>query len=229
MSDPNESLILEHREYVRALARQISKMLPPQVDFNELVALGELGLVEAARQFDAQRGASFTTFAYYRIRGSIFDGLRKMTWLPPAIRRKVREEAGVNDVVQETTSPGQPALPEDPEALATRFAEAVSRLGAVFLLARGEDDAPEDPADPTPEPGSQIEVKDLSARLRSALRELPEDQSDLLRMLYFEGRSMAEVGAKLGKNKSTVCRRHADAIESLRQSLGMDRAGERRR
>lgn len=215
-----DRLILEQQPYVRALARNIAKHLPPNADFEELVAYGQLGLVEAAKQFDASRGASFTTFAHYRIRGAIFDGLRKMTWLPPAARRQVHEQGNANDVLE--TGAAAANAGDDPEFLARQLSAAVDRLGAVYLLSSlREGQSPrEDPADERAIPGEDSERSESRRRLRSAVEALPAEQAQLIRMLYLEGKSMSEVGAALQKNKSTVSRRHAEAVERLRELLG---------
>ena len=65
---------------MRSLASRIHHKLPPYVDLEDLVAYGQMGLAEAARDFDPARGTQFSTFAYYRIRGAIYDGLAKMSW-----------------------------------------------------------------------------------------------------------------------------------------------------
>lgn len=215
-----DRLILEQQPYVRALARNIAKSLPAHADYEELVAYGQLGLVEAAKQFDPSRGVSFTTFAHYRIRGAIFDGLRKMTWLPPAARRQVSEQGNANDVLESTAAAVNAS--DDPEFLAKQFNQAVDRLGAVYLLSslRDTQTPREDPADPRPAPAHTSEYAESSSRLRLAIDALPAEHAQLIRMLYLEGKSMSEVGAALRKNKSTVSRRHAEAVERLRDLLG---------
>lgn len=216
----NDQLILEQQPYVRALARNIAKSLPSHVDYDELVAFGQLGLVEAAKQFDVARGVSFTTFAHYRIRGAIFDGLRKMTWLPPAARRHVQEQSATNDLLEANAA--KPAASDDPEYLARQFSDAVERLGAVYLISNVRDGerAGDDPPDRRATPQGSMELKELRGRLNRAVESLPEDEAALIRMLYIEGKSMSEVGESLGKNKSTVSRRHADAIDRLRALIG---------
>lgn len=220
----SDRLIIEQQPYLKALARNIAKTLPYHVEYDELVAFGQVGLAEAARAFDASRGVSFTTFAHYRIRGAIFDGLRKMTWLPPAARRGVNEQANADEIVNETLGERDPQAPTsdaEREALARQFAAAAERLGAVFLASSmGDDEQGLDPADEST--GSRVspEAAELRERMRIALARLPEEHATLIRMLYLEGKSMSQVGEVLGKNKSTVCRRHAEAIEALREALG---------
>src|SRR3569623_1222324 len=113
--DATDTLVLQHQDYVRSLARGISKKLPRHVDFEDLVSLGQIGLVTAAKQYEPGRGVAFTTFAYYRIRGSIFDGLRSMAGLPPPVMRVGSRLAAENEtaewVAETTSAPGA----DDPE------------------------------------------------------------------------------------------------------------------
>ena len=89
----------DHRGLVRALAIKVRTSLSRRLDVDDLVAYGSTGLVEAARRWDPGRGVAFKTFAYYRIRGAIFDGLRKQGWLGKRAFR--RYMAGTNALLQE--------------------------------------------------------------------------------------------------------------------------------
>jgi RNA polymerase sigma factor for flagellar operon FliA len=87
-----QTRIEECQGLVRSLASRIHRKLPPHVDLEDLVAYGQVGLAEAARDFDPSRGSRFSTFAYYRIRGAIYDGLVKMAWFSRAEYGRRREE-----------------------------------------------------------------------------------------------------------------------------------------
>ena len=209
-----DDLILQHQDYVRSLARGISKRLPRNVEFEELVSMGQVGLITAAKQFEPGRGVAFSTFAYYRIRGAIFDGLRHVTWLPPSAKRKVAKLDAENQVSETTAETSEKS--SDPEFLAKQFETAVGRLGAVFLLARsGEDEADPEPTDER-SAADAAEEKEDSELVVKAIARLTPDQRDLIRMLYFEDKSMTDVAPALGKNKSTISRRHTEAIDALR-------------
>ena len=217
--DAVEDLVIAHQDYVRSLARGIAKKLPKQVEFEELGAMGQLGLTAAAKQYEPGRGVAFTTFAYYRIRGAIFDGLRQMTWLPPSMRRKLARMGGENEVSEITAESAE--VSDDPEFLAKQFQTAVGRLGAVFLAsgAAGEEGDTEEPTTGKSAADEAEEREDL-AHLKAALAKLPDEQASLIRMLYFEYRSMTDVAGELKKNKSTISRRHAEALDVLRAALG---------
>jgi len=73
-----DELIERYLPYVRSIAQTIISKLPAQIDINDLIGYGRIGLIEAVERFDRTRGVSFKTFAYYRIKGAIYDGLRQI-------------------------------------------------------------------------------------------------------------------------------------------------------
>ncbi|MFT4538976.1 MAG: RNA polymerase sigma factor for flagellar operon FliA [Planctomycetota bacterium] len=216
-SNKPEDLVHRHMDYARALTHKIARGLPPSVDFDELIGFANVGLTEAAVKFQPDLGVAFTTFAYYRIRGAVFDGLRKMTWLPPAARKKTTLQGAEDELMQ--TGIGEVDLNASAEDTANEFRNIVRNLGAVFLLSEASDDGGE--LDPTDESSAadEAEKRDLAAKVREALTCLTTEQADIVRLLYYEHQSMTDVAASLGVNKSTVSRAHKKAIEQLRDAL----------
>src|SRR5579872_5609272 len=104
-----ENLVEMHRSYAQALAAQILRGMPSRVDRLEINAAAELGLVEAASSYDARRGVQFKTFAYYRIRGAVYDCLRKMNWTTNTVRRQLVADRGANDYLRDYTEAAAPA------------------------------------------------------------------------------------------------------------------------
>src|SRR5262245_66104720 len=76
-----DELVFAHQGLVRAIARGIHRSFPSYIDLDDLIGYGQLGLAQAAQDFDPARGIQFSTFAYYRIRGAILDGANQMSWL----------------------------------------------------------------------------------------------------------------------------------------------------
>jgi len=213
-----DDLIINHREYVRKLAREIYRKLPRHASLDDLVGYGEVGLVEAAGNFDPLSGVAFTTFAFYRIRGAIFDGIRKMTGITPALRKQMAQDAGMDAVAQDASVPTG-STPADAEALAKTFTESVKRLGMVFLVSNAsEEGSPLDNVDDA-RPEEALEQAETMTKLREAVATLGEDQAQIIRLFYFEQKSMSEIGAAIGKDKATVSRRHAKAIEALAAAM----------
>jgi RNA polymerase sigma factor for flagellar operon FliA len=77
-----QKLIDANTPFVRSIAGKIKEQLPREIEFDDLYNFGMKGLLEAAERYDRRHGVGFQTFAYYRVRGAMFDGLRAMGWLP---------------------------------------------------------------------------------------------------------------------------------------------------
>ena len=95
-----DRLIEESLGLVRSLASQIHRKGPPNVDLEDMIAYGQIGLAEAAHDFDPSRGNQFSTYAYYRIRGAIYDGLAKMSWFGRAQYQQARYDRMANETLR---------------------------------------------------------------------------------------------------------------------------------
>ena len=131
MSTPpltRHELIEQTQALVRFLALRIHRNVPVRVDLEDLIAYGELGLTEAAQDFDPSKGVQFSTFAYHRIRGAIYDGLSKMTWTSRAFYNRLRYERMATEVMRDTKGPA------DAEDQSTWFGNLTVKLGVVYLI-----------------------------------------------------------------------------------------------
>ena len=97
--DTVQQLIEECQGLVRSLAIAARRNLPQSVELDDLVAYGQVGLVEAARNFDPSRGNRFSTYAYYRIRGAIYDGMAKMSWFGRGTQNQLQADRLSNEVL----------------------------------------------------------------------------------------------------------------------------------
>jgi RNA polymerase sigma factor for flagellar operon FliA len=217
-------LIETHTDLSRKAAALIYPRVKQHVEFDELVSLGNAGLAEAATRYDPTKGASFATFAWYRVKGSIIDGLRRNTTLPKRVwaklvalraaseylENKIEREAGA-------AKTGAPP-PEGAQALA-QIKQAMSAIRTMYLtsLETLREDKGFEPAADGPAPGEHLDTAKLAARLRSALDKLPEKERALVTKHYWEGKNLLEAGAELGISKSWASRLHAQAVDRLRQ------------
>ena len=215
-----DRLIEEHRPYVVGLAVKIMRGLPFHVELDELVAYGTLGLVEAAGRFDASIPAAFTTFSYYRIRGAIYDGLREMGYLSRSAHAPTRFAANANDLLHtaaEDEQPGGVASTEVEDDIAAAE-EVIERLIPAYLLSL-ESERVREIADPEAFSAEDAERRDLIGLVLSALRELRDDERQLIEAIYFKYVPMTDLAKQRGVNKSWISRLHARAIDHLRESL----------
>ncbi len=204
---------------VRSLASQIHRKVPARVDLDDLVAYGELGLVEAARDFDPSRGCQFSTYAYYRIRGAIYDGLAKMAWGSRAGYNRVRYEEMSNELLRQHGEEAS-ADPEPDAAAGARWLRNVTgALAVVYMATLGspgkEVDAGTlvDGSEPAP-PAVAMDCE-MSQRLNQLIDALPPQAATLIRATYFEGLTLEQAGQRLGVSKSWASRLHAKALQRL--------------
>ena len=216
-----DALIEQHRSYARALAVRVMQTLPVPVDLNDLVAYGEVGLVEAAERYDPRRGVAFPTFAHYRIKGAIHDGLREMGYYSRSASRRVRWVANAEDLAQSAADDAQAAAASAGASVDDEINAAqalIDSLIPVYLLSLGSDTVPE-VVDHAALSMEQIEERDLVRIVLGALADLSEDEQRLIDALYFKHASMTELAARTGVTKSWISRLHSRAIAHLRDLL----------
>lgn len=195
------------------------------VEFDDLVALGRAGLVEAASRYDASRGAAFSTFAWYRVQGSIIDGLRRQTTLPRRIWVKLLALRATSDYLEtqsqrERGAAGQGTTSASTAESLAKVKEAISAIRTMYLTSlEAAREKGFDAVDPEMTAEGTLYTKQRAAVLRKALDSIPEREKSLLIKHYWEGKSLLDAGLELGISKSWASRMHAQAVDRLRQAL----------
>ncbi len=212
------SLIAEGRALVRSLALRIYRGLPVKVDLEDLIAYGELGLAEAARDFDPDQGSQFSTFAYYRIRGAIYDGVAKMTWTSRARYRRMRYERMANQVLERES---ERQSEEGPTDAASWFSRTTEQLAVVYLASGmdSEVDVMSEVPDSGPTPMERAVHVEANEKLGNLVKKLPLMEGRLIQMVYFEGYTLQDAAAVLGYSKSWASRLHAKVLEDLARGM----------
>ena len=86
-----EQMILENLPQIKYIAQRIAAKLPPNIEMDDLISAGILGLLDAVEKFDPLRGVKFKTYADRRIKGAILDSLRNLDWAPRSLRKKGKD------------------------------------------------------------------------------------------------------------------------------------------
>jgi RNA polymerase sigma factor FliA len=221
-----DRLIGEHLSLVQAIAGKLKRTLGRSIDFDDLVGYGHRGLIEAAERFDPQQGVTFTTFAYYRIRGAMLDGMRTMGWYSRADYARYRAEERAHEYMQnlaEREGAAKEAGAEEPTDKGQTLESIAEILNSVATVHITSIEAASKVADDRlPAPDAELETGQMGVRVREAVQTLPEKERRLLEMYYFEDKNLEEAGAVLGLSKSWACRLHARAVSLLRDALGDD-------
>jgi RNA polymerase sigma factor for flagellar operon FliA len=221
-------LVEQHTDYARSLAARIRRDISTDVELDELAAYGMRGLVEAANRFDPQRGVAFTTFSYYRIRGAIFDGLRKLGWLNRS--EYARFQAASNELLHnaaERSASGSAHGTDEvrAESAANELTSTLDQLAVVFVASLDDSKGAEAHSTGEPDAAHMLESKDASRKLRQAVARLPERERQLIEAYYFEDLTLQLAGKRLGLSKSWTSRLHARAIKRLSELIDPDIAG----
>jgi len=190
------------------------------VEFGEYLQFARLGLLEAIERYDPAREASFATFATYRIRGAILNGIERLSELATqkALRRRLRRER-----LRSIREHGEAAA-EDPFA---RMVDLTLKLAIGYLL---EESGlwKADEADRAADPYVRLEVKRLGERLSMLVAALPEREQQIVRLHYFQHKEFTEIGLVMQLSKGRVSQLHVRALRLLREGYGtLDRFDQR--
>jgi RNA polymerase sigma factor for flagellar operon FliA len=225
------ALVHEYLPLVRTVVGRLAMTLPAHVCAEDLHSAGLVGLLQAIRSFSPRGGASFETFARFRIRGAVLDELRRMDWVPRAIHEKARKiQQAVGQLEQRL---GYPPSEEDlAQALGINldqyraWLEEVRPVTFVCLDAAPRDGFPEGgtPHDSIPddsqenpfEKASRSELKDLIAK---RICQLPEVQRKVLALYYFEDLRLREIAEAFGVTESRISQIHSQAILAIRSFI----------
>lgn len=222
-----DELVKTHAPLVRRIAYHLMGRLPPSVDVGDLIQSGMIGLLEAARNYAADRSASFETYAGIRIRGAMLDELRKTDWTPRSVHRKAREVAEVVRQIEVETG----ADADDAEVMkrlgltADEYHQvladaASSRLLSLTAPDDGDGSPAMDVADAsTLTPAEDIEQAGMRQALIDAITTLPEREQLVMSLYYEQELNLKEIGAVLGVTESRVCQIHGQAIIRLRARM----------
>lgn len=220
-------LLREHAGLVRKIAWHLKGRLPASVDLNDLIQVGMIGLLEAARNYVPTREVQFEAFAAIRIRGAMLDELRRTDWTPRSVYKRLREAMEAMRAVEADTG-RQATEAEVAKRMGITAAEYgqimsdASRSRVLSLDEEGDDDEGKrfDVGDDhAGTPATRLEEQGRRVALVEAIGALPEREQLLMSLYYDEELNLKEIGAVLGVTESRVCQLHGQALTRLRARL----------
>jgi len=225
-SQDMDAMVLQHADLVKRIAYHLAGRLPPQVEVEDLIQAGMIGLLEAARHYSTGRGASFETYAGIRIRGAMLDALRKLDWAPRSVHRKAREAAAVMRELEAEL--GGEANDADVAArmgisLGDYHRIVQDALGCQLLRLNDSEDGETSTLEQLPDNGETPLQATLEVAMRRAVVEeidrLPERERLVLSLYYEQELNLKEIGVLLKVTESRVCQLHGQALLRLRSRL----------
>jgi len=212
-----DQLVVEHAPVARRIALRMARRLPDPMLVDDVVAAAYLGLTQAAERYDAKRGEPFLGFAERRIRGAVYDELRRADILPRRQRQKAKK---VQDTIRRLEQKlGRAA--EDQEVAAdlgvsvSEYRKELEQLTHVAIVEFQEHPCPQTQNSPA----SVAEKRDLVAKVMQALQLLPPRDAQLLSLYYIEELTYAELAEIFDISVGRVSQLHARAITRLRAKL----------
>ncbi|MGH8325754.1 MAG: RNA polymerase sigma factor FliA [Steroidobacteraceae bacterium] len=214
-----DTLVTRHAELVKRIAYHLAGRLPPSVDVADLIQAGMLGLLEAAANYTANRGASFETYAGIRIRGAMIDALRKLDWAPRSVHRKARAvTAMIREIEKETGRDARDAEVAERLDMSLEEYHSIVQDAASCRLASLDDvtaAATADTADPFRETADEV----FRGALAHAIDSLPEREKLVMSLYYSDELNLKEIGVVLKVTESRVCQLHGQALTRLKARL----------
>ena len=228
-----EQILDEHLQLVRKLAQLMKAKLPANVELDDLIQAGMIGLLDAIRRFEANEQAQFETYASLRIKGAMLDELRSMDWLPRSVRDNMRKvEAAIAKVEQEL---GRHASDAD---IARHMGLSLKDYGKLLGDSTGHqllyfedfhDDTNGDDflerfyAGDKENPLEDLINVGFQQALAEQIERLPEKEKMVMGLYYEHELNLKEIGAVLDISESRVSQIHSQAIARIRSKLRENR------
>lgn len=224
-------LVQQYTPLVKRIAHHLMARLPANVQLEDLIQNGMIGLLDAFARYEDGFGAQFETYSSQRIRGAMLDGLRNNDWLPRSLRHEMRRvEVALRQLEQQNGR-----APSERE-LADSMGMSLAEYQKLLLEAKGQqlvyiEDYSSDDGDnflerhmgsSDEDPYVLLEDKDLRQNLVKIIETLPEREQLIMALYYDEDLNLKEIGEVMNLSESRVCQMHSQAIARIRSKLFAD-------
>jgi RNA polymerase sigma factor for flagellar operon FliA len=229
-TDSGDYLIKKYLPLVSYHVQRISVSLPKSVSREELRSFGLLGLYDALEKFDQSRDLKFDTYASFRIRGAILDGLRKEDWLPRNTRDKSKKiDAAIEKLEQQKL--GKVSVSDIAQELNMTEDDVYTTMNEQFFAnILSMDEQPLDSDDKDNHfftikdkkaliPEEVIVKQELIDELAVTIEELSAKEQVIISLFYQEELTLTEIGKILNLSTSRISQIHSKALFKLRHSL----------
>ena len=223
------SMLKQYSPLVRRLAHQMIAKLPANVEIDDLIQVGMIGLTDALSRFDAGQGIQFETFATQRIRGAMLDELRGTDYLSRGTRKQQRSiESAVHRLEQRLgRAPVESEIAREMGLGLSEYQELLGKVRGtqlVYLEDMSGDDGDSDyldrhAGDDALNPLAQLQDDRMRRALIDAIKGLPDREQHVMSMYYEQDMNLKEIASVLKVTESRVCQLHSQSIARLRVRL----------
>lgn len=226
-----EKLILHYLPLVKTIAGRLAVKIPYFMQVEDLESCGVMGLIEAVDKFDPEQGVAFETFAYHRVRGAMYDELRRQNWVPRTLwQRQQAVKAAREKLEQQGQQVAEQSLAQEAGITVEELRQLARLSNASHIYSLDEElynqegdavrraELLED--DHSPDPLAIIDELADKEMLADAIKTLKERDRLVLALYYQEELTLKEIGTILEVSESRVCQLHSRVIKKLRKILG---------
>ncbi len=232
VNSTRDQLVLEYAPLIKYIAQKIAARLPANIELDDLMSSGVIGLMDAIDKYDASRDNKFKTYAEFRIRGAILDELRAQDWVPRSVREKAKllERCFAKIEHQKGRQATDDEVCQELGISQAEYHELLGQVRTVSLLSY-DDVSHFSKADKkalhsggeghsrSQTPYSEVNLGHIKKVVADAIRDLPEKQRLVLSLYYYEDLNLKEIGKVLDVTESRVSQLHTQAILRLKSKL----------
>ena len=224
-----QTAVREFAPLVKKIALRFRMRLPPDIDLEDMIQVGLIGLLEAYDRYDDSRDANFKTFAEYRIRGAMLDELRSRDWIPRSVRTNANrlEKAFLALRKKGVENPTNQNLADELELSLPEFEDFLTKNNSIPLVslecfgnADGNLNILEVLSDPNAiEFDDQMLADELIEKLTKAIQSLPKRDQLILSLSFKDELNLKEIAKTLDITEARVCQIRTKIIGQLRSYL----------
>ncbi|MBM7555364.1 FliA/WhiG family RNA polymerase sigma factor [Halanaerobacter jeridensis] len=227
-----EKLILDYVPLVKHIVGKVMISIPDKYSFDDLVNYGILGLMDALERFDPQRGIKFSTYAVPRIKGSIYDEVRKDDWVPQSVRKKSKQFSTALIKLEKELGrkPTDEEIKEELDLNSKQYQKMLSQINipenislekiisfkdndkiTIKDLVKGSKEE---------QPDQVFDYNKMKEVLGTAIDKLPQKEKLVVSLYYYEDLTLQEIGEIMELTTARISQLHTKSIFRLRGYLG---------
>lgn len=224
-----DELIIHYMRIVKYISGRMAIHIPSNIDMDDLIGWGTLGLIDAVEKFDHTQSTKFSTYSTIRIRGAIIDEIRTLDWAPRSLRSMARKVGSAREKLRHENGvdPRTDEIADEIDSTSKEVEDCIAKVHTAHILSLDDyladsEDEQGRRIDRTVDtrvkaPSTEAEAQERQERIAQAILELADQQQKVLNLYYYEELTLKEIGAVLDVSESRICQVHGAALKTLRE------------